>query len=211
MKKFALMTVMAAGLAAAASAGIVSVGGDAQLIAQPGDARLNQLVSNPKVFVWNEAQNFLLGSNVRADAVNPGLYDQDGDLANVQIASGTVIHSHYIHFDSAGATAADAVGSVTFDNVILGVIAINEPGSRHMDQSDFLGAPTLFSANVNARGLELSPNGDRFRISADGKTVEFNFRITTPGDYMRVITAVPTPGALALTAAAGLVGLRRRR
>ncbi len=193
-------------LAGAAHAGIVSVGGDAVLIAQPGDARLNVLTSSSEVYAWNEAQNVVLDRDVRADAVLDGLYDAEGDLDEVIIAKNTVVSSHYIHFDSPGSNSASAAGSVTVDADILGVIVVNERGSRRLDASDFLGSPTKFTAEVNARGLELG--SDTFRIIG-GRTVEFRFRITTPGDYMRIITA-PAPGALVLAGLGLAVAARRR-
>lgn len=193
-------------LAGAAHAGIVSVSGDAVQIAQPADARLNVLTSSSQVFAWNEAQGVALDRDVRANAVLDGLYDAAGDLDEVIIAKNTVVSSHYIHFDSPGSTAADAAGSVTFDADILGVICVNERGSRHLDLSDFLGDPTKFSSEVNARGLEL--NSDFFRIIG-GRTIEFRFRITNPGDFIRVVT-VPAPGALALAGLGLAVAMRRR-
>lgn len=206
----ALSCAVIAATAGTSVASIIGVSGASTLIAQPADARLNVLTSSTQVYVWNEAQNVTLTQNLRADAVAPGAYDADADLANVQIAAGTSVSSHYIHFDSPGSTAERAEGTVTFDAVILGVIVENGAGARRLDNSDFLGAPTLFSTNVNARGLELSANGDRFVISADGKTLGYRFAISTPGDYVRVITA-PTPGAAALAGVGALVGLRRRR
>jgi hypothetical protein len=186
---------------------IIAVGGSVQQIAQPGDARLNVLTSTTIVYAWNEAQNFTLDRNVKIDAQAPGLYDQAGDLINGVLNQGTVVNSHYVHFDTPGSTGGSARGRVQFDGQILGVIVRNAAGTRHLDQSDFLGAPTLFSQNVNARGLEF--NTDAFRIVIAGDAIEFEFDISSPGDYMRIIT-VPTPGSLGL-AGVGLLAIARRR
>ncbi len=198
---------------ASSHAAIVAVGGDAQLISAPVDARLNALTSNDYVRVWNEKQAFTLATNLRVDAVSPGTYNGAGDLGVFNIAGGTTVNSHYIHFDSPGSTRANAEGFVTFDAVILGVICVGDANStaKTLDNSDFLGAPTLYSNNVNNRGLELSANGDNFTISNDGLSIRFNFAISSPGDYMRVITAVPTPGSLAILGLASLGTSRRRR
>lgn len=194
-----------------ASASIVSTSGDALKIAQPGDARFNQLTSSTQVYVWDESQDFALTGSVHANAQAPGLYNQFGDLQNIVIAAEQHVASHFIHFDSPGSQAERARGTVTFDSEILGVIAVNEENQRDLDNSDFLGAPTLFSHGNSNRGLEFSATGDRFSISPDGKTIEFNFSISSPGDYMRVVTKVPTPGSIALLGASGLIATRRRR
>lgn len=210
IRKIMILPMLA--IAGAASGSIVGVSGDSTLIAQPADARFNQLVSAPQVFVWNEAQNVALNAPIHANAQTPGLYNQTSDLEDITINPARIgISSHFIHFDSQGAQVGAATGSVTFDGEILGVIAVNESNMRDLDNSDFLGNPTLFSHNNNNRGLEFSPSGDRFSISADRLTIEFHFEIAAPGDYMRVITLVPTPGAGTLLAASGLLALRRRR
>lgn len=209
--KFIITSAIVGVVGLAASASIVGVSGDALKIAQPADARFNQLISSDTVYVWDEAQDFALTAGLNANARNAGLYNGFGDLEVFQIAAGERVASHFIHFDSPGSQAEQARGTVTFDAEILGVICINESGDRHLDDSDFLGAPTLFSHGNNNRGLELSSNGDRFSISPDGKSIEFYFTIASPGDYMRVVTKVPSPGSLALLGASGLVGISRRR
>lgn len=213
MKTALLSTVALLAIAGSTQAAIVGVAGDAQLIAAPADARINQLTDNDWVRVWNERQNVTLENALRVDAVAPGTYDGAGDLGVFNIAAATTVNSHYIHFDSPGSTRASAQGAVTFDGVILGVICVGDGNTtaKTLDNSDFLGAPTLYSNNINNRGLELSANGDRFTISNDGLSIRFNFAISSPGDYMRVITAVPTPGSLALMGLGGIVAGRRRR
>lgn len=198
-------------LVGSASASIIGTSGAAELIATPADARLNVLTSADRVRVWNEQQNHLLASNLRVNAIAPGLYNSDSDLVEGIVSAGTRVASHYIHFDSPGGSAASASGSVTFDADILGVICVGDTSAaHHLDDSDFLSAGTLYSNGVNARGLELSRN-EFFTISADRRTVSFNFRISNPGDYMRVVTSVPTPGSMALAmASAGMLARRRR-
>lgn len=187
---------------------IVAVGGNVQQISQPGDARLNVLTSTTTAYAWNEVQHFTLDRNVKIDAQAPGLYDQASDLISGVLTQGTVVSSHYVHFDTPGSTQGSARGRIQFDGQIVGVIVRNGAGTRHLDESDFLGAPTLFSQNVNARGLEF--NTDAFRIVISGNAIEFDFDISAPGDYMRIVT-VPTPGSLGLAGAGLLVIARRRR
>jgi len=199
-------------LASSAGAAITGVAGDVQHIGAPADARNNALTSSDWVRAWDENQNFVLTSGVIVDAKNPGLYDQESDLGTFEIGAGTAISSHFIHFDSPGNTAAAATGAVRFADNIIGVIVRVDNGQNltgRLDRTDYLGAPTLYSDNIENRGLEF--NSDWFRISADRKWIEFHFAIEHPGDYMRVITEVPTPGAATLASVTSLLGLTHRR
>lgn len=199
-------------LASVAGAAITGVAGDVQHIGAPADARIDVLTSSDWVRAWDEKQNFMLTAGVIVDAKNPGLYDQESDLGTFEIGAGTAISSHYIHFDSPGNSAAAATGAVRFANNIIGVICRGDNGQNltgRLDRTDYLGAPTIYPDRVENRGMEF--NSDWFRISADRKWVEFHFAIEAPGDYIRVITEVPAPGAAALAGVASLLGLTRRR
>ena len=200
-------------LASVACASIVSTSVNVTQIAQPADAQLNVLPSTPSAFAWNEAQDFVLTSPLIVNASAPGLYDNTADLVNSTIPIGTHISSHYIHFDSPGSgTATISNATVTFNAIIIGVICINTSAAdANLDDSDYLGAPTLFTHAEPARGLEFSANFDNFRISPDQHTIFFNLGITSPGDFIRVITMVPAPGAAALAAGALTIVGRRRR
>lgn len=199
-------------ITAIAGATITGVAGDVQHISTPSDARINTLTSSDWVRVWNEKQGITLTAGVIVDAKNPGLYDQESDLGNFEIGAGATVSSHYIHFDSPGNTAAAATGAVRFANSIIGVICRGDNTlnlNGRLDRTDYLGAPTLYSDNIESRGVEF--NSDWFRISADRKWIEFHFAIEHPGDYMRVITEAPAPGSAALAGIASLLGLTRRR
>ena len=208
----ALSTIACAGMA---HAGIIGVAGDTEWIATPADARLNALTNDKVVRVWNEQQNIALMSSLNVDINGtPGRYDGNADLGDFVIAQGVMASSHYIHFDSPGNTNASAKGSVSFDADIIGVIVRGDDrsdGRNRLDQSDWLSAGTLYSNGVNNRGLELSSK-EFVEISADRRTLSFAFRISNPGDFVRVITrAVPTPGSIALVGMGVLVIGRRRR
>ncbi len=197
-----------------AQAGIIGVAGDTEWIATPADARLNAITNDKLVRVWNEQQNIELMSSVNVDINGtPGRYDGNGDLGDFTIAQSVMASSHYIHFDSPGSTSASAKGSVSFDGDIIGVIVRGDDrsdGRNRLDQSDWLSSGTIYGNGITNRGVELSTN-EFVEISADRRTLSFSFRISNPGDYVRVITrAVPTPGSLAL-AGIGLIVVGRRR
>ncbi len=214
-KPCALAGLALAALAPSVNAAIVGTSGAMQQIATPPDARLEVITSADFIRCWNERQNVAITDSVIVDAVAPGLYDAPGDLVIVELTRGTMVSSHYLHFDSPGSQSASAAGTVIFDQDIIGVIVVGDGGTaatRHLDRSDYLGAPTLYPDALNARGMELSPNGDRFRIHPDRRTLDVAFGIAFPGDYVRVLTRVPTPGSLALGGLGlGMAFLRRRR
>ena len=207
-----ITTVSAAAMIAAcgcvSQAAIVNALLQTTLITQPGDAQLNVLTSSTTAFVWNEVQNYTLTSALRVNASAPGTYNSGASLMNSFISAGTTISSHYIHFDSPASASGAIQGRVRFDQKIIGVIVTNVAGQRDLDDSDYLGAPTLFTSGVNARGMEML--NDSFTISASGLVLDFSMTISTPGDYIRVIT-IPGASTLSLAGAGLLAAARRRR
>lgn len=210
MKQMFLSWGAALTLSASAFGSIVSTGGSAELVAAPADARLNALTSSTAVRVWNEQQFVTLTAGLTVNASLPGLYNGPADLANSVVPAGTVISSHYVHFDSPANTSASASGSIRFDGDIIGVICIGDTASDHfLDDSDFLSAGTLYGDGIDARGMELS-NNEFFRISSDRRGIEFSMRISNPGDFIRVVT-VPAPSVAALGGLGIAFASRRRR
>ncbi len=196
--------------AISASASIIGVSGQVQQIAAPSDARLNVLTSAEFIRAWDERQRVVLDVALRVGATASGKYDAAADLAPALLAAGTMVSSHYIHFDSPGSDPAAAAGRIFFDTEILGVICVGDTRDAHdLGDSDYLSAGTIYSTGVGNRGLELKPK-EFFEISADRRSVSVSFHISHPGDYIRVITAVPMPGTATL-AGAGLLLIGRRR
>lgn len=211
MSKIGIAFLAVGAHAVSAGASIIGVSGHVQHIAPPPDARLNALTSAEFVRVWDERQGVVLEHALRVDATASGLYNAAGDLVPSLLSAGTTISSHYIHFDSPGSDHASANGVVTFDADILGVICVGDTHAAHdLDDSDYLSAGTIYSTGIGNRGMELSGK-EFFEISADHRSISFSFHISNPGDYVRVITAVPTPGTCALAATGmTLIGRRRR-
>ncbi|GIK23584.1 MAG: hypothetical protein BroJett005_29980 [Ignavibacteriota bacterium] len=205
-------------LASHASADIIGVSGAATLIPRPPDATAGAIESNTTAFVWNEAQGVTLAAPITIDASAPGLYDSALAFEFSTLPAGSIVSSHMIHFDTVGSQLHWVNGSVTLDADIIGVIAWNRPGQRHLGESDApLGLDTLYEFDRDRRGVfdngdGTIPGDEMFIISPDRRTLTFNLGVNFPYDQIRIVTtAVPEPGSLALLSLMGFAGLRRRR
>lgn len=208
-------TLVGAMLASSSQAIIISTTGGASLIATPADARLNVLTSSTLARCWNESQGYMLTSALNLDAAATGAYNSEASLPSVQptVPAGTLVNSHYVHFDSPGGASASVSGSVTFDQDILGVICKGDAAATNktMDLSDYLSSGTLYDDGLADRGMELAANADTFSISANRRTVTFHMAITEPGDRIRIVT-VPEPfSMLGLASGLGFLLARKRR
>ena len=180
-------TIVGAGALITGSSGSV-----VQLNPAPPSVKLNALENATKVYAFDEAQGVTLSAAVAVDGVNPGTYTSFPN-GTAKVAAGTVVDSHLIHSDIPSRNyTARRTGSVTFGNTIVGVIA----STASLAASDNLGAPgTLYAGTTQWRGLESgefgSSLGDKFTISADGKTLSFDIQ-TYVMDEIRVLTAPST-------------------
>ncbi len=208
-KTMALLSIiLACGFASKAEAIIVSgqlTSGSAfnnggtfqELVGFSGPVGNNNFQTN-NLYGFNESQNVTLAS---ALASNVGLGS---------ISAGSMVSSHYIFFDPG--PSRRAIGHVIFDAPILGVITSRD----NLLASDFLGNAGVSYLNPNLRGLE---SADSLAINgANLFRLDVNFRASSPGDYVRVITdatptaAAPEPATMALFAT-GLAGafIRKRQ
>ena len=146
------------------------------------------------LFAFDEKQYVTLGSKLR---YNMTVGDNSfSSPAKGSILAGTQVSSHYIFFDPRRNRSIK--GYVDFDTDILGVIT----QKGFLAASDFLGADSINYLNPNLRGLE---KADKVLNIADNR-ISFRFRASSPGDYIRVVTAVPEPATMALFGL-GLVGI----
>lgn len=195
---FTLLIFTCAATAPDARAEIVKTTGKADwLIEAPTDARLRGAGSIPGAMLmrcWDEAQNITLASDLRVDAVDPGLYDRPSALGSHIISAGTSISSHGVLLKPPGPRAG-ASATITFASEILGVIVTGRTSARRdsgrIEQSDFLGDGAAFDAGLLNRGLELG--SDFFRIAPDQLSIQFTLNASNPGDFARIITRSSTP------------------
>lgn len=221
IRNYAFAAVGFAMAASSAQAGIGLVSGPGNLIVNTADMKYTADAYQdltPTVNYWTERESYTLSQDLVISIVPPGSFPTTvtthAGNENNKIANGTKIASYYIYFDPKNAT--DVSARFKFDNDILGVIT-NERTSAandHFMLSDYLIDPGVPGANIpaahfTARGLEIGTNESITFHSA--KEIEIDWRASSPGDQIRVITAVPEPASMAALALGAAAMLRRRR
>ncbi|MBE7636390.1 hypothetical protein GUA87_06000 [Sneathiella sp. P13V-1] len=205
-------TVMSASISSAAIVGVSnntsSLGAQAEIL-DPSTTPfsvLNGTVENRGQQGFDEQQNVFLTSAL----------DVDGG----SIAAGTSVASHMIFFNqNSQSTALNTHTNViwTFSHKILGVMS-DRNGVLEGKSTGILGHDDVTYPSVtpgdpifSARGME---GDDTYQI-IDPYTLSVSMYLTQPGDWIRVVTAVPLPAALPLYGAGmallGFIGWRRKQ
>lgn len=191
------------GLVGASAAGAIStVAGMTTQIGAPASCTPTSL-TGPIAYAWDEQQGVPV-ANLFVDMTNNPCPNPGAAIPG--LLSG-VVDSHFIHFEDFSGLPP-AVGSVTFNDPIVGVIFYN----AQLDATDaLLGAggtvyPTLFPFR------DLTTNTSFFSIS--GSTINFSLDTISPVlgvMQVRVLTQVPAPGSAVGVAMVGAACFRRRR
>lgn len=154
---------------------------------------------DPNFYGFNEVQNITLSQDIDVNMLAGG--------GSGVITAGTTVSSHYIFFDPL--TSTSLLGDVVFDSNILGVITTT---NKLLPSDSELGAPGVTYLNPLSRGLEAN---DLLTISALN-SIHVDWHASSPGDFVRVITAasaVPVPAAIWLMGSGilGLIGVSRSK
>jgi hypothetical protein len=152
---------------------------------------------SPNLFGFDEDQNIVPMAPLLAD------------VGSSPIPAGTTVASHYIFFDP-GPTER-VIGTVNFDSDVLAIIT----STANLSASDFLANTGVNYLSPSLRGLEA---GDSVTISGT-RQILFDTTASSPGDYVRVLTAFSPAAALTpepavpLLLGTGLlaIGVGRRR
>jgi hypothetical protein len=202
-------------------AAVVGTTGSVLAIAPPPSIADGQLVSPTFAHLFQEKATLVLRPSLPVDVTSPGLVQTSADLTPGIIPSGTMIDSYYLMSDTPNTGRVPSIvtfaGTITFDAPVLGVIvtaprlqqtdvALGANGTSYLPSHEFRGfdGPTF-------SGLSLAV-ADLLVLSANRRTITFDFKSESYSDQIRIITAVvPEPSTLLLAASVVLIVSTRRR
>lgn len=194
--RFIVATLAAVWWSGVASAAIIATTGDVQVEAPPTSVVPPNHAEDGVIHLFQEGTpGHILLSDVLADmTVHYTTYDPPSGRTLGTIPMGTVVNSYYIHFDPA--TAGAGLGSVTFSEPIIAVIAEGDettetaitdpPGDTLGPTNAELGDPgTTYPDNDELLGIEDGPD----RLTLYEATLSMFFGAGSPGDRVRILTA----------------------
>ncbi len=162
---------------------IASVGGAVVDVsgAPPSDISVGVEESDSDLLAFDENQMVVLAGDLDIDKDGtPGGPFGVGAASPTTIAGGTLVNSHYIHYDSVSDSLTNLSGSVTFQGTIIGVIFLNP--------NQLASNAELGLAGTSYGGAHQYEGNDMFTISGDGKTISVFNEATNGIDGIRVIT-----------------------
>jgi len=171
-----------------ASGKILSTTPNVVEIEAPPSVLGHALEADTLVRAFNERYGVVLPVGLDVNISTPGRYDSTTSLTPRTIPAGSLVQSHFLHFDPEGSTRSDTHGSVTFDMDILGLIVTNE----ELDLADhLLGlAGTIYPTGEYGRAAEVWSE-EIITLEADQRTLQLDY-IRAGGfyyDQLRVISA----------------------
>jgi len=204
---------------------VPATGGAVTWVANPpADVSSNDWESNTAIRAFVERLGFVLPAGLAVDLSVPGRSPNTTaqNLSAGTIAGGTSVNSYTLHFDVVGTRAnnkaLEAIGTITFDQPILGIMVMSPTENN---SNAMLGLTGLNYSNGGHHGLELNPGGalsDSITVSDDMRSVFVDLHNAAYADDIRIITAavaVPEPGTFGLIMAGGILAAavlwRRRR
>jgi hypothetical protein len=207
----ALIALLLTAATSASSLASVVVTGDVSVVAPPLSVEKGADVTPRKAILFQERSAFALPSLIRVDVSAPGTSDGGSNWKPSPsfVPRDTVADIWFLHTDPRNDRSTEYIGTITFDTPILGIIDTQ----AKLDETDpILGNPgTTYPTGLAARDLE---GPDTFTLSADRRTISFDFVTAGAVDEIRILAAIPEPSAYALAGvfgAAGLVGAWLRR
>ncbi len=163
----------------------------------------NNTFQTPDLYGLDENQSVNITTDLSVNILADGL---GGGTNPGVISNGSIVASHYIFFDPLNATTQ--TGNISFDANIIGIITSRD----NLLASDLLLNSDVTYLNPLARGLE--SREDSVSIT-NLTTITVDWKASTPGDYIRVLTVspVPVPAAVWLFGSGliALAGISRRK
>lgn len=151
----------------------------------PANTVGNDTFQTVNLYGFDEDQNIVLGASLVVDAVPSG---------STTLPSGKTVASHYVFFDP---ISGSINGTVDFDSDIVAIIS----STPRLLASDFLANTGVNYLNPGLRGLE---SDDSVTISGT-RQIHFQTNASSPGDYVRILTAFSPTAATPEPGTAGLL------
>ncbi len=171
-----------------------------EMVNPPGSVEEGILEHNDRIrlFTEREQQRVAAGplGGVPVDLLvpqalaDPTRYDEFADLTPGVVPEGTIVSSHFLHFDTVGNQWFELGGSVTFDSPIIGVILSDATldGSENPNGNDFRRPGTDYPTGLADRRWEMGGEFGYIIISNNRRTLYVNAAVENVVDQMRVLT-----------------------
>ena len=175
--------------------GVSRVTGQLSLIKPPTSILQDALASDTEAYVFIEQDDVGLADPLKVNTTDAGTFNTSGSLEMANLARSTRINSYFIHFDRTGQPVqlVNIVGSITFDNDILGLILLTT--ELNNSTPDLKSPGTAYGIG---HGIELSTqeqlSQDSVTVSSNRRTLTVDLQNNVQVDQIRVITRTTNDG-----------------